>query len=58
MCKFLAKHHTEEDWREITYEEALDILFGTYKDNREVRGWLDDPGTIQCLYSEIKVIAE
>lgn len=39
----------------VSYKEALHTILGTYKDNEEVRDWLEQPGTINCMYSVIEV---
>ena len=40
---------------QITKEEALHILLGTYRDNDMTRDMLTIPNRIQCLYSTIIV---
>lgn len=44
------------NWREpISYEEALNIMLGSWKDNDMTRDMLILPNRIQCMYSEIGV---
>lgn len=51
------KQYKDKDERfEITKAEALMTLFTTYKDNHEVRSWLEEEnyikdGVINCRYS-------
>lgn len=40
---------------EITYEEALNTVLGSYKDNDEVRSMLTITNRIPCMFSEIIV---
>ena len=40
--KFLKQYKGENDMKEISYEEALRTILGSYRDNKEVRSWLTD----------------
>ena len=40
---------------EITFEKALEIVLGTYKDNDMTRDMLTIPNRIRCRFSEISV---
>lgn len=55
MKQFLKRYYTEDQPHEVTYEEALDTVLASYRDNREVRSWLDTESKIECAYSEIIV---
>ena len=44
------------DWMRISYEKALDILLGTYKDSDMTRDMLTIPNRIHCHFSEVIVI--
>ena len=48
----------EDEWREITKENALHVILGSYKDNEEVRGFLEEEGTIPCMFSDIRISKE
>lgn len=48
----------EDEWIEITKENALHVILGSYKDNEEVRGFLEEEGTIPCMFSEIRISKE
>lgn len=39
----------------ITYDKALDIMLGTWKDNDMTRDMLQMPNNIQCMFSDIFV---
>lgn len=41
--------------QEITYDEALNILLGTWKDNDMTRDMLTIPNRIQCMFSCVDV---
>lgn len=45
----------EDDWTEITKDEALDTIFGTYSDSDAVRAILEVEGIIPCIYSDILI---
>lgn len=41
--------------QEISYDEALNILLGTWKDNDMTRDMLTIPNRIQCMFSYVDV---
>ena len=43
---------------ELSYEEALRVVLGSYKDNDEVRSWLEKVGRIECAFSDVVVEEE
>lgn len=43
---------------EVTYDEALKTLLGSYLDNEDVRGLLDYPNTINCMFSILYVVED
>ena len=45
----------EEDWQEVSYEEALRTILGTYRDCLDVRSMMSIANFIPCVYSEIRV---
>lgn len=49
------RFYDSENWEEVTYEEALKTVLGTYKDNEEVRSMLTIGNHIPCMCSEIRV---
>ena len=44
-----------DEREEVSYEEALDTLLTTYKDNDMTRDWLSVVNTIPCMASTITV---
>ena len=51
-------HHDDDlndDGKEITYDEALNILLTTYRDNDMTRDMLTLPNRIMCRFSTIDV---
>lgn len=40
---------------EVSYDEALNVLLGTFRDNDMTRDMLTIPNNIQCRYSTIYV---
>lgn len=55
MLKYFKKMHDESERKEITYEEALHTMLGTWNDNDMTRDMLSIPNTIQCMFSRIDV---
>lgn len=53
--KYVKRSLENGDEKEITYEDALDVLLGTFKDNEMTRSMLTIPNRIYCRYSEIDV---
>ncbi len=43
---------------EITYEKALSILLGCYRDNDMTRDWLTVLNYIPCNYSDVEVVGD
>lgn len=56
--KYLKRFHDSEEWAEVSKDDALYSVLGSYYDNAEVRSWLDKEGEIRCKYATIKVISE
>lgn len=54
--KYLKLLNGTENWKEVSYTEALDTLLTTYKDNDITREMLTIPGEIPCKLSFIRVI--
>ena len=48
----------ENNWEEITYEQALYTAFGSYLDNDITREMLQREGEVLCIASVIKVEEE
>lgn len=44
-----------DEWERITYDEALNTVLGTFRDNDMTRDMLTIPNWIQCQYSTIEV---
>lgn len=53
--RYLKRFKTEEEWREVSYDEALKSVLGTYKKNAEVLSWLTIGNFIPCRFAEIRV---
>lgn len=56
--KYYVKYVDEPERREITYDKALDIALGSYRDNDMTRDMLNRPNRIMCRFSEITVISD
>ena len=54
--KYLKLFNETENWKEVSYTEALDTLLTTYKNNEITRQMLTVPGEIPCRLSFIRVI--
>ena len=52
------RFYTEDEWKEITREHALNTVLGTFRDNEATRAMLTIGNRIRCRYSEILVIDE
>lgn len=52
------KFKTEDEWKEVSYEVALDTILGTYKDTPEVRSMLTIGNYIPCRYADIRVLTD
>ena len=55
MLKFLKSFKDNSEVKEITYEEALDTLLTTYKDNDMTRDMLTIVNNIDCRFSWVFV---
>ena len=53
--KYYRRLHDRDTWEEITYEKALHIVLGTYKDNDVTRDMLQTANWIGCRWSTVKV---
>lgn len=53
--KYYRKGHGESPREEITYDKALSILLGTYRDNDMTRDMLTTANNIVCRYSTVYV---
>lgn len=49
---------TEEGREPLSYEEALHILLGTYRDNDMTRDMLTIGNCIQCRFSTVRVLTD
>lgn len=63
MLKYLKRYKEPSklfgnDWKEVTYDEALNTLLGTYRDNNITRELLTQENVIPCMLSEIMVVEE
>ena len=56
--KYLKCFKGKDEWKEVTYEKALDTVLGSYKDNAEVRNLLQVEGEIPCMFAVIKVVSD
>lgn len=52
------KFKTEEEWKEVSYEDALWTVLGAYKDTPVVRSMLTIGNYIPCQYSDIRVLTD
>lgn len=53
--KYFRRAKDEESRTEITYDEALNILLGTWKDSDMTRDMLTIPNNIECTFSNVYV---
>lgn len=53
--RYFKRYHGEEARKEITYDEALNTLLTTWKDNEMTRDMLSIPNNIQCRFSTVYV---
>ena len=56
--KYLKRFKDKDEWKEVSYEQALHSVLGSYKDNDEVRGLLQSEGEIPCMFAIIKVVSD
>lgn len=56
--KYYKQFIGENDWEEITYEQALYTAFGSYLDNDITKEMLQREGEVPCMASVIKVKEE
>lgn len=52
---FRKKYHGENEWKDITYEEAYDTLLTTFKDSDMTRDMLTIVNRIECRFSTVEV---
>lgn len=55
MLRYYKRFYDRDDAVEIGYDEALDTLLTTYKDNDMTRDMLKIVNRIQCRFSEITI---
>lgn len=53
--KYMKKFRGEENWTEVSYDDALYSVLGSYNDTAEVRSMLTIGNYIPCLFAEIRV---
>ena len=53
--RYKKQYKGEDEWMEITYDQALDTVLGSYIDSPEVRSMLDTANWIPCRFSTIAV---
>ena len=53
--RYMKKFKAEDNWFEVSREDALRTIFGTYRDNLDVRSMLSIPNYIPCMFSVIRV---
>ena len=59
MLKYLKRYKSPDaEWQEISKNDALITLLGSYKNNSMTREMLDHTNEIPCAYSDIKVVEE
>ena len=52
------RYYLEDDWNEVSYEEALNTVLTIYKDNELTRSMLTIGNYIPCRYAEIRVFTD
>ena len=55
MLKYYKRYKDEEEEREISYDEALRTLLGTWRDTDLTHDMLTIQNNIECQYSWIRV---
>ena len=55
MLKYYKRMKDSDAWKEITYDEALHTLLGTWRDTDLTRDMLTIQNMIECMFSWIKV---
>lgn len=55
VLSYFKQFKGSDERKEVSYEEALDTLLTTYKDNDMTRDWLSVVNTIPCRFSTITV---
>ena len=53
--KYMKRFKGEEEWIEVTHEQALNTVLGSYVDNDDVRSMLTIGNYIPCQFSEIRI---
>lgn len=56
--KYFRHDYLDNTTKELTHDEALHILLGTYRDNDMTRDMLTITNRIQCRYSYIEVVED
>lgn len=56
MLKYYKRMKDEDKREEISHDEALNVLFGSFRDNDMTRDMLTIPNRIICQFSEIEVV--
>ena len=54
--KYFSEFRDSDEKKEISKEEALHKILGTFRDCDEVRDWLTIPNCIVCVFSTIYVV--
>ena len=55
MLRYLKQFKGENEWNEITKDDALRTVIGSYRDCDMTRDFLEGPNYIPCLFSTISV---
>ncbi len=58
MFKFLKRFYDQNEWQEVTYQEAVRTLSTTWHLNDQIIDMLAWANVIQCRFSELRVINE
>lgn len=53
--KYFKQYHGEYERKEVSYDEALKTLLGTFLDNDITRSQLEEPNAILCMCATIYV---
>lgn len=52
---FFKRFHTKDEWKEVSYEKALDSVLVDYKDCDAIRDMLTIPNRIRARFATIEV---
>lgn len=55
IMKYRKRFVDSDEWKDVSYEQALHALLGTYRDNDITREMLTMEGIIPCMFSEVEV---